>query len=127
MDLYRFDLDLHVVEQGQCDYDAALATFEQCYLNSFTSYDSGEDAIVATSFGLSKSKRDFIEFSFHGLDSVTVHSDRLSYPTRLGKYLSLKQHFYIKGDKARGAEIMRDYFNMERDAFEAKYADFLCR
>jgi len=127
MDLYRFDLNLHVVEQGQCDCEAALATFEQCYLNGFTSYDPGEEAMAATSFGLSRSRTDFIELSCHGQESVTVHSDRLCYPFRLGKYLSLKHHFYIKGDKAKGAEIIRDYFSMDREAFEAKYDDFLCR
>jgi hypothetical protein len=52
MDLYCFDRDLHVVEQGQCDCDAALKTFERCYVNGCASYDSGEDAAAATSFGL---------------------------------------------------------------------------
>jgi len=127
MDLYRFGRDLHVVEQGQCDCDAALETFERCYLNGRASYDSGEDAVVATSFGLSRSRQDFIELSCHGEDSVTVHSDRLYYPSWLSRYFGLKHHFYIKGDKARGTEIIRDYFSMERQAFEAKYADFLCR
>ena len=127
MDLYRFDRNLHVVEMGQCDCKTALATFEQCYLNGFTSYASGEEAMAATSFGLSRSRADFIELSCHGQDSVTVHSDRLCYPFRLGKYLSLKHSFYIKADKAMGAKIIRDYFSMDRQAFEAKYADFLRR
>jgi hypothetical protein len=127
MDLYRFDRDLHVVEQGQCDCDAALETFERCYVNGCASYDSGEDAVVATSFGLWRSRKDFIELSCHGEDSVTVHSDRLYYPSWLSRYFGSKHHFSIKGDKARGTEIIRHYFNMERQAFEAKYADFLCR
>ena len=127
MDLYRFDRNLRIVGQGQCDCDAALATFEQCYGNGFASYDSGEDAMAATSFGLSRSQTDFIEISCHGQNSVTVHSDRLCYPSRLSKTFSLKHHFFIKGDKTKGVEIIRDYFNMERQAFEAKYAYFLCR
>jgi len=127
MDLYRFDRDLHVIEKGQCDLDAVLETFEQCYLNGFASYDSGEDAYAATSFGLSRSRTDFIELSCHGHDSMTVHSDRLCYPSRLSKYFGLKHSFYIKGDKAMGVEIMRDYFSLGRQTFEDKYADFLCR
>ncbi len=97
------------------------------FVLGITSYDSGEDAMAATSFGLSRSRTDFIEISCHGQDSVTVHSDRLCYPSQLGKYLSLKHSFYIKGEKVRGVEVIRDYFSMERKAFEAKYADFLCR
>jgi hypothetical protein len=127
MDLYRFDRNLHVVEQGQCDCDAALATLERCYEDGFTSYDSGEDAMVATSFGLSRSERDFIEISCHGQESVTVHSDRLYYSSYLSKTFGSKHHFFIKGGKAIGVEIIRDYFDRERQMFEAKYADFLCR
>jgi hypothetical protein len=127
MNLYRFDRSLHIVEQGQCDCDGALEAFEQCYLNGFASYDSGEDAAVATSFGLLRSRMDFIEVSCHGQDYVTIHSGRLCYRSRLGKYFGLKHYFEIKGDKARGMEVIHDYFSMERQAFEAKYADFLCR
>ncbi len=126
MNLYRFDSHLHIIEQGQCDCDAALETFERCYVDGCASYDSAEDAYAATSFGLSRSRTDFIEISCHGRDSVTVHSDRLCYPSRLSRYFGLKQHLYIKGDKTLGAEIIRDYFTMERQAFEAKYADSLC-
>jgi hypothetical protein len=127
MDLYRFDRNLHIVEKNECDSNAAFETFEQCYLNGCVSYDSAEDAYVATSFGLSRTMTDFIEVSCNGHDSVTVHSDRLCYPSRLSRYLGLKHHFYIKGDKTRGMETIRDYFSMDREAFEAKYADFLCR
>ena len=127
MNLYRFDRGLHILEQGQCDCKAALETFEQCYVNGCASYDSAEDAYAATSFGLWMSPKDFIEISCHGDDSVTVHSDRLYYRSRLSKYFGLKHSFHIKGDKGMGAEIIRDYFGMERQAFEAKYADFLCR
>jgi hypothetical protein len=127
VDLYRFDPDLHVVEQGMCDLNAALDTFEQCYLNGCASFDSGEEAYATTSFGLSRSRTDFIELSCHGYDSVAVHSDRVCHPSRLSKYFGLKRHFYIKGKKAMGTEIIRDYFSMERQEFEAKYAHFLCR
>jgi hypothetical protein len=105
MDLYRFDYDLNIIEQGQCDVNTALETFEQCYLNGCASYDSGEDAYVATCFGLSRSSKDFIEFSCNGQHSVTVHSDRLYYPSRLSRYMGLKHHLFIKGDKARGEKL----------------------
>ncbi len=125
--IYRFDRDLHVVEQRQCDCAAALETFEQCYLNGLASYNEAEDAMVATSFGLSRSRTDFIEVSCNGRDSVTIHTDRLCYPSWLSKYFSYKHHLCIEGDKVKGVEIIRDYFSMERESFEAKYADFLCR
>jgi hypothetical protein len=127
LNLYRFDIDLHIVEKGQCDCAGGLATFEECYVNGLKSYDSGEEAMAANSFGLSKSSIDFIELSCHGHDSVTVHSDRLCYSSKLSKTFGLKHHLFIKGDKPKGAEIVQDYFSMEREPFEAKYAGFLCR
>ena len=127
MNLYRFDLDLRIVEKGQCDCAGGMATFEECYVNSLKSYKSGEEAVAATSFGLSKSNTDFIELSCHGHDSITAHSDRLCYSSRLSKTFGLKHHFLIKGNKPQGLEIIQDYFSMERPAFEAKYVDFLCR
>jgi len=127
MNLYRFDSHLHIIEQGQSDCNAALEIFERCYVDGCASYDSAEVAYAATSFGLSRSPTDFIEIACHGHDSVTVHSDRLCYPSRLSRYFGLKQHLNIKGDKTLGAKIIRDYFSMDRQTFEGKYSEFLCR
>ena len=125
--LYRFDNNLHIVEQGECDCETALKTFEQCYQNSFSSYRSGEEAMVATTLGFSKSKEDFIEVSCNGKDAVSVHSDRLSYPSPLKRAFSSKKHFFIKGDKDKGIEIIRDYFTLDLQEFEARYEAFLSR
>ncbi len=127
MDLYRFDRNLHIAEQGQCDCDSALETFEQFYANGCASYNSGEDAVAATSFGLSRSQTDFIEISCHGQDSIAIHSDRICYPSRLSRYFALNRHFDIKAGMTRAKEVISDYFNMKREAFEAKYANFRVR
>jgi hypothetical protein len=125
--LYRFDSNLQIVEQGECDCDAALRTFEQCDQKSLCTYKSGEEAIAATSFGLSKSKDDFIEISCNGSNTVSIHSDRLCYPSSLNKAFSLKHHFFIQGDKDKGMEVIRDYFSLDRLQFEDKYKAFLSR
>jgi hypothetical protein len=127
MNLYRFDRDLHVVEKGQCDYDAALAVYEECCENGLKSYRSGEEAMSLTSFGLSKSNKDFIEVSCNGYDSIAVHTDRLHYPSRIGKFLGTKRRLFIKADKTKGKEIIHDFFGLERQEFETKYSDFLSR
>ncbi|RJR44160.1 MAG: hypothetical protein C4576_13310 [Desulfobacteraceae bacterium] len=127
MRLYGFDSNLNVIELGACDCQAALTTFEQCYSNGLNIYKSAEDAVAATSFGLYQSETDFIEISCNGKDQVTVHSDRLWYPSWFAKTFGLKRHFFIKGDKEKGAEIVRDYFGMERQAFENKFKEALCR
>jgi hypothetical protein len=127
MRLYRFDRTLKVIELGQCDCEAALGAFEQCYDNGLTVYGSGEDAVAATSFGLSRSPTDFIEISCHGKDQVTVYSDRLCYPSRLSKTFGLKHHLFIKVNQGKGAEVIRDYFGMDRQAFETKFKGALCR
>lgn len=127
MDLYRYDRNLRIVGKGQCDCVSALVVYEECFENGLKSYDSGEEAISSTSFGLSKSNKDFIELSCHGCDSIAVNSDRLHYPSWLSKTFGLKHHFFIKGDKTKGKEIIQDYFGLTRQEFEGKYADFQCR
>ena len=125
--LYRFDSNLQIVEQGECDCDTALRTFEQCDQNSLCTYKSGEEAMAATSFGLSKSKDDFIEISCNGSNAVSIHSDRLCYPSSLNKAFSSKHHFFIQGDRDKGMEVIRDYFSLDRLQFEDKYKAFLSR
>ena len=125
--LYRFENNLHIAEQGECDCATALKTFEQCYQDGLASYRSGEAAMVATTLGLSRSKADFIEVSCNGNNAVSVHSDRLFYPSALKKAFSSKHHFFIKGDKDKATEVIRDYFTLDREQFEAKYEAFLSR
>jgi hypothetical protein len=127
MNLYRFDLNLHMVEKGQCDYHAARAVYEECCENGLKSYQTGEEAMSFTGFGLSRSRKDFIEVSCNGPDSISIFSDRLHYPSRISELFHSKGHFLIKGGKARGEEVIWDFFNMERQDFEAKYSEFLCR
>jgi hypothetical protein len=127
MNLYRFDNNLHIVEKGQCDSISALIVYEECFENGLKSYESGEEAISLTSFGISRSNEDFIELSCHGHDSITVHSDRLHYPSWLSKTFGLKNHLFIKGDKTKGKEVIQDFFALTRQEFEGKYADFQCR
>jgi hypothetical protein len=127
MNLYQFDRDQRIVKRGQCDHRTAQAMYEECYENGLKSYYSGEEAMSRTSFGLSKSNEDFIEVSCNGYNSIAVHSDRLHYPSRMSKFLGTKKHLFIKGDKSKGEEIIRNFFDLERQEFEAKYSEFLCR
>jgi hypothetical protein len=81
--------------------------------------------MVATSLGLSKSKEDFIKLSCNGKDMVSIHSDRLCYPSSLNE--AFKHHSSIKGDKDKGMEVIRDYFSLDWQQFEAKYKAFSSR
>ena len=127
MNLYRFDGDLHILDKGENDCAAALEVYEDCYENGLKSYGSGEEAMSSTSLGLSRSDKDFIEISCHGHQSMTVYSDRLHYPSWWSRTFGWKRHMLIKGDKTDGEIIIRDFFGLERQEFEAKYADFFCR
>jgi hypothetical protein len=127
MDSYRFDRNHNLIEEGRCEMNAAIRLFEQCCQNGMKHYERGEEAIAATSFGLSNSKADFIEITCNGQDCVTVHSDRLHFPSRLIKAFSLKKHFFIDGSRSVGLGVIQDYFKMDRQEFETKYHDFLCR
>jgi hypothetical protein len=127
MNLYQFDCDLQIIEKGSCDCSSALLLFEECYTNGLNSYDSGEEAMAATSLGLSRSSSDFVEISCNGNESISAHSDRLCYSSWISKYFGLNRHLFIKGNKAYGREVIQSFFNLDRQEFESKYVDFLCR
>lgn len=125
--LYRFEHNLEIVEKGECDCGQALALLDECYSKDLHTFNSSEDAASATSFGLSKSDEDFIEISCDGNGNVSVHSDRIHYPSWISKRMSLKNHLYIKGEKESATRVIRDFYQLERQAFEEKYAKHLCR
>ena len=99
INLYRFDHNLDIVEKGECDCAQAYALLDECHGKELRSFNSSEVAASTTSFGLSKSDEEFIEISCDGNGIVSVHSDRIHYPSWISKKLSLKKHLYIKGEK----------------------------
>jgi hypothetical protein len=127
MDSYRFDRNHNLVENGRCELNAAITLFEECCQNGLKHYESGEEAIAATSFGLSHSEADFIEITCTGTNCVMVHSDRLHFPSGLSKAFTSKRHIRIDGGRSIGLEVIQDYFKMNRQEFETKYHNFLCR
>ncbi|MBN1910913.1 MAG: hypothetical protein JW818_14300 [Pirellulales bacterium] len=127
MNLYCFDRELNVIELGKGDCSTALERFEQCYLNGQTTYEYGEEAIAATTFGISRSDEDYLEISCHGMDQVTLSSDRLCYPSLLSRLFSLKKQLSIDTNKETAKAVISDYFTMQREAFEEKYSGYLCR
>jgi hypothetical protein len=90
-------------------------------------YQSAEDALEATGFGLSRSDVDFLEVSCSGLDSIAFHSDRLSYDSSFARLFAGDRHYWITVDRASAAEVVRDYFRLERNDFEATYRRYLAR
>jgi hypothetical protein len=114
-------------ERGACDIDNALAELEACYSRGLLHYEHAEEAIEKTSFGLSKTKEDFIEITCNGRDNVSIHSDRLHYSSRFVRMLALKGHYSICGPKAFAATVIRDYSEMDRKSFELKYSSYASR
>ena len=125
--LYRYDYESNIIDLGMCNQDCALNIFEQCCQMATIEYESGEEAIAETSFGLSKSDKDFIEISCHGEDSISVHTDRIYYKSTLSRFFSPKHHFHIQGKKSDGTELIKFFYQNDRETFEKKYANFLCR
>jgi hypothetical protein len=125
--LYRFDENLDIVEKGECELGRALKTLNECCEVDLRSMESLDTAMSESSFGLFKSENDFIEISYDGKGLVSVHADRLHFPNRLSKWLSLHKHLYGQGDKGQAEKVVQDYFQLDRQAFEVKYAKFYCR
>jgi hypothetical protein len=127
MNLYRQDQSLSIVELGNCDESRALHELKSAYQAGLCTYISAEEAIEKTGFGLSRSDKDFLEVSCSGPDSIVFHSDRLVLPSMIARLLSPKIHFRITVSRTRADEVIRDYFQMPRDKFEATYQEFITR
>ena len=125
---HRFNQKLKIMDEGSCSIEHAFEILSECSTNASQHYEYGEAAIAATSFGLSRSGQDFIEIGFDAPDKMRIHSDRLHYPPGfLSRLFSTKGHFWIKGTKDYATSVIRDYFNLPRGEFEARYATFLRR
>lgn len=130
MKLYGFDgqtLAIATVEKGECTLPLALESFEACYGRGLAHHENAEEAISATSFGLYRSEADFVEISCNGKNAVLIHSDRLFYPSGFSRWFTSKRHFGIKGDRDLGVRVIKDYFELERQAFERAYSKSVCR
>jgi hypothetical protein len=123
--LYRVNAQLETLDLGECDYPRALEVFEECYRHGLQ-VTSGEEAMSRSTFGLSRSDEDFIEVSCNGPDSVSVHSDRICYPTAWSRLLAFRRRYWITGVKDDGIEVIRSFFEESRVDFERRYARFLC-
>lgn len=127
MKIYKYDQTLSLVELGDCDESRALAELECVYRTGLSSYGTGEEALEKSGFGLYRSERDFLEVSCSGHDAVAFHSDRLHYPSRLARLFSVKGRFGISVSRTRSDQVIRDYFGMSRETFEAAYQSFISR
>ena len=127
MKLYRLGRALSIVELVECDEDRAVGELKCAYEAGLTTYDSGEEALEKTGFGLFRSEADFLEASCNGLDSISFHSDRLIFPSKITSIFSMKQRFSIPADRVKGEQVIRDYFRMPRETFEATYQAYVTR
>jgi hypothetical protein len=126
--LYGFDAQtLATVEKGECSLSLAVKTFEACYERVLAHYETAEEAVSTTSFGLYRSETDFIEISCVAMNAIRIHSDRLLYPSRISRWFTPKPYLGIEGDRDLGFRVIKDYFELEREAFESAYSKFACR
>lgn len=125
--LYRYNTELKIVELGWCDAKEIDEVLQESIINSSRKYESGEEVIAKTSFGLSKTEEDFIEINCQGKLEINVYTDRLIFNSLLKKIFSKKRHFDIKTNAENINGLIHQYVNSSRETFEAEYSQFLCR
>jgi len=124
MNLYRKNHALSIVDHGPCDEERALAELKSFFDAGLQTYDSGEEALEKSTFGLSRSEEDFLEASCTG-HAVDFYSDRLVIPAGLASLFAGKKHFWISVGRVQAEEVIRDYFRLPRAAFEETYQSFV--
>jgi hypothetical protein len=125
--LYRFDANLHIVEKGVITLQDALVLLHECQDAARSSYESGEEAMAATSFGLTRTESDFLEVSCNGPDQVGFHTDFIHaavVQTSFWKRLFNRQNSIDwECDDTLAERVVADYFQLARLDFETKYSN----
>ena len=131
MRLYGYDIDLQVVELGEATPEAIEEQIERCAQNASRTYESAEEHMMDTSFGISRSDGDFdfLDISWVGQDLIMIYSDRVCYPKGFFRRLFCgKSTLEIR---ARNLTVLRqileDYTSSTRSEFEEKYSDWYAR
>ncbi len=70
---FGFTRDLHLEEDGAVALDDALARAHRVLAQVQPHYERGEDALAATTFGLSFARNHWVEFSVHQQSEITMH------------------------------------------------------
>jgi hypothetical protein len=125
--LSRYNETLKMVDHGGCDESRALAELGTAYAGGLQAYDSGEEALAKSGFALSRSESDFLRIDCNGHEAIDCDSDRLIFPSKLARIFSSKGRISFRTDRVGAQQVIRDYFRMNRNAFEETYQEFVGR
>ncbi len=118
MMLYEFQPDLSIRERGQASLDDALDELMRRAQAAAKTYATGEEAMVATSFGVCRDERDFLEISCNSVVEVHFHTDRLLPAQGWRRWFTRHSCLDVTCGLNQARQILSNYFCLPREAFE---------
>ncbi len=118
MMLYEFQPDLSLRERGQTSLEDALDELMRRAQAAAKSYATGEEAMVATSFGVCRDERDFLEISCNSITEVHFHTDRLVPGQGWKRWFTRHSCLDVTCDLNQARQVLSNYFCLSREAFE---------
>lgn len=125
MVLSHLDINGESVDQRGCTLDEALGDLDARYLAGLERFPSFDESYARSYMCLSRDEKDFLELTCNGADSITIHSDRLIYPSTLSRLFAPKRRFSAKVTKPEAITLIEGYFEKSREEFEAALGSWL--
>ena len=128
MQLYGYDIDLQVVELGEATPEAIEEQIERCAGNASRTCEFGEECMMETNFGVSRSDEDYLDIMFVGENSIVIWSPRLCFPKSFFRRLFCARYLKMEIRGIRALQEVLDYYiSSSRNDFEERYSTFYCR
>ena len=122
MEAFGVDNELSTIDLGTVTLAEALELARERQSHAHEIYDFAEDCLAATRVGFSKDgDDDFLEIDFTK-DLVDVRYERRSERSFLG-FRSRRNETVRLGSIQRFESLLADYFNRDRESFEAVFKD----
>lgn len=122
---YGFDSYLEVVERGTVSPVQALTELDQRLAKLRPAYETGEEAIQETTFGLTRGKDEFVELCIHAHDHVSCAAELPSLrPTGLRRFLGQATRMELEfASRDEATALLMRFFEMPEPAFAAWLRD----
>ena len=122
MEAFGIDNQLATVQLGEVSLTDALALARERHSHAYEIYEYGEDCMAATRIGFARDgDDDFLEIDF-SKELIDVRYERRGSRGFLG-FRSRKNETVRVTSMQRFESLLADYFNRDREGFEAVFRD----
>jgi hypothetical protein len=109
---YGLTPQLQTRDDGPVTLEEALRRAQDCISRLQPHYASGEEALVATTFGLSHANEYFVEFCVHAPDEISLHFEIPNTPWYRALFRGRRANWRTLHSSSEVSEAIRQFFTL---------------